>query len=152
MSGSAAASVTCWRKPTPGSEQLEEAIRKRWDAIQKTKSLNDLRRLRRRPGHGDRGREAQLVLAERLIAAKAYLEAEQQLLVLRRQKDDPVKAAQALDRLGQLFIQRGMPRDGVYYYKQLGREFPNVKVRDGKTGAELLDELSTDKHFLPYLD
>ena len=72
--------------------------------------------------------------------------------VLRRQKDDPVKAAQALERLGQMFIKRGMPREAVYYYKQLGRDFPKVKVRDDKTGADLLEEIATDKRFLPYFE
>ena len=45
-----------------------------------------------------------------------------------------------------------MYEDAVGFYKQLGTEFGNVPVRDGKTGAELLNELHTDKRFLPYLE
>src|SRR5262249_4331454 len=47
---------------------------------------------------------------------------------------------------------KGMMEDAAHYYRALGEEFPKVKVRDGKTGKDLLDELPTDKRFLPYLD
>ena len=42
--------------------------------------------------------------------------------------------------------------DAVGLYQQLGKEYPNVVVRDGKTGADFLMGLSTDKRLLPYLE
>src|SRR5262249_30437682 len=36
-------------------------------------------------------------------------------------------------------------------YRQLGEKYPRVQV-EGKPGAEYLDDLATDKRFLPYLD
>ena len=33
-----------------------------------------------------------------------------------------------------------------------GTEFGSVPLRDGRTGADLLNELYTDKRFLPYLE
>src|SRR5262249_54240207 len=34
----------------------------------------------------------------------------------------------------------------------LGRDFAQVSIRDGKTGADFFNDLATDKRFLPYLD
>jgi len=42
--------------------------------------------------------------------------------------------------------------EAAYYYRILGREYPKVMIRDGKTGEDLLNELATDKRFLPHLD
>ena len=42
--------------------------------------------------------------------------------------------------------------DAVGLYLQLGKEYPNVVVRDGKTGADFLTNLLTDKRLLPYLE
>src|SRR5204863_10088112 len=35
---------------------------------------------------------------------------------------------------------------------QLGKEYPDVVVRDGKTGADFLTGLLTDKRLLPFLE
>jgi hypothetical protein len=51
-----------------------------------------------------------------------------------------------------IYLKRGLYEDAVGFFKQLGTEFADVPVRDGKTGAELLRELFTDKRFLPYLE
>jgi outer membrane protein assembly factor BamB len=51
-----------------------------------------------------------------------------------------------------IYIRRELYEDAVGFYKELGTEFANVVVRDGKTGADLLNELFTDKRFLPYLE
>jgi hypothetical protein len=51
-----------------------------------------------------------------------------------------------------IYLKRGLYEDAVGFYKQLGTDFANVPVRDGKTGADLLNELFTDKRFLPYLE
>jgi hypothetical protein len=37
-------------------------------------------------------------------------------------------------------------------YKQLGRNFAKVKVGDGKTGADILNEIADDKRFIPFFD
>ena len=47
---------------------------------------------------------------------------------------------------------RGMLEDAVGLYFQLGKEYPDVVVRDGKTGADFYGELLTDKRLLPYLE
>src|SRR5439155_865695 len=47
---------------------------------------------------------------------------------------------------------RGLYEDAVGLFKQLGGEFATVTIRDGKTGADFLTELFTDKRFLPYLE
>ena len=47
---------------------------------------------------------------------------------------------------------KGLLEDAVYYYRVLGRDFKDVAVRDGKTGADFLRELHDDPRFLVYLD
>jgi len=42
--------------------------------------------------------------------------------------------------------------DAVALYMQLGKEFATVPVRDGKTGADFLTGLLTDKRLLPFLE
>src|SRR5262249_22076092 len=37
-------------------------------------------------------------------------------------------------------------------YLQLGKEYPDVVIRDGKTGADFMRSLLTDKRLLPYLE
>src|SRR5262249_43197337 len=101
------------------------------------------------------GREARLQMAGRLLEEEgtaSLLEAERQLLLLRHQEDSPELAASAVESLARLMARKGMMEDAAHYYRVLGEEFPKVKVRDGKTGKDFLDELPTDKRFLPYLD
>ena len=38
------------------------------------------------------------------------------------------------------------------YYRELRRDYPNVRLADGKTGAELLDALTADPRYLHLLD
>jgi hypothetical protein len=49
-------------------------------------------------------------------------------------------------------VKSGMMEDAVGLYLQLGKDYPDVVVRDGKTGAEFLTDLLTDKRLLPYLE
>src|SRR5579871_2322844 len=60
------------------------------------------------------GREARLQSAQRLIGEKKYLEAELHLLQVRGRRDDPARAARALEMLGQLMTTQGQFRDAVY--------------------------------------
>lgn len=105
------------------------------------------------------GREAQLRLAELLLkdgAPDALTEAESKLQSLcfspELRKQDPSVAARAIETMIRIYLRRGLYEDAVGLYKLLGDEFKSVVVIDGKTGADLLQELLTDKRFLPYLE
>lgn len=100
----------------------------------------------------DAGRVARLELADRLTEQRDFLEAELRLLEVRRQPQDTKAAARALEQLAVLYVRRGLMPDAVAAYEELARDFGAVFLRDGKTGKDLLDELVTDKRFLPYLD
>src|SRR5205085_5026768 len=80
------------------------------------------------------------------------LEAELALDVLRRQRDDVVMAARATEALARLLVRRSQLRDAVMLYRVLGTEFKDVKLPDGRTGADVYNELVTDKRFLPFLE
>lgn len=100
----------------------------------------------------DAGRDARLLLVERLIADREhgrFLEAELHLLALR---DDPARAARATEALARLATRKGLLDDALEHYQALGRDHARVVVRDGRTGAELLDEITADKRFLSLLD
>lgn len=105
------------------------------------------------------GREAHLRLAELLLketSPDALTEAEARLQSLcfspELRKQDPTMAARAIEAMIRIYVRRGLFEDAVGLYKQLGDEFKSVVVIDGKTGADLLQELMTDKRFLPYLE
>jgi outer membrane protein assembly factor BamB len=100
------------------------------------------------------GKEARLALAERLMEdpdVNSLLEAEQQLSLLRGEQEPPEVAARAIEALARLNTRKGLLEDAAYYYRLLGEKYPKVNV-DGKRGEEYLDDLATDKRFLPYLD
>src|SRR5262249_35003703 len=79
------------------------------------------------------------------------LEAELHLLQLRRQ-DDPQLATRAVEALARLMIHKNLLEDAAYWYRVLGTEFTKVVVRDGKTGADFLNDLATDKRLLANFD
>jgi outer membrane protein assembly factor BamB len=133
-------------------QTLEQEIRRQWQGIQKEKDLDNLRTFVRLFGDSPVGREARLLLAERLAKEQGFLEAERQLLILRRPADDPKTAARATDALARLCMNQGLLEDALHWYRTLGREFPSVLVRDRKTGADILNDVATDKRFLPYLE
>jgi outer membrane protein assembly factor BamB len=134
---------------------LENLIADRWAEVKKSNDLDKLRGFVKMFGTlSSTGREARLLLAERLIAGNEaeQLDAQVQLYELSALREDPATAARAVDALARLMIRKGQLEDAVAFYRRLGEEFANVKVRDGKTGAELFNELFTDKRFLPYLE
>jgi hypothetical protein len=98
------------------------------------------------------GRAATLQLAERLMRQRGYLEAELLLQEVRRHPEDSVRAARAVEMLGQLMTAQGLLPDAVYYYRILRRDFAAIELFGGATGAEMWDALGADKRFLPYLD
>jgi hypothetical protein len=141
-------------KATPEQRKpLEEEIARRWKLVQEDKDPESLRRFVAAFGSlFAAGREARLRLAERLMEQNAYLEAELQLEQLSLQRDDPKIAGRAVEALARMWARKGLMEDASHYYRILGRDFAKVVIRDGKTGAQLLAELATDKRFWPYLD
>jgi outer membrane protein assembly factor BamB/tetratricopeptide (TPR) repeat protein len=100
------------------------------------------------------GKEARLRLAELLLddpVGSRWLAAEQHLIQLAGATDEPPLAAQALEDLARLMTRKGLLEDAVFYYRRLNRDYPKIPVRNGKTGADLFKELSSDQRFLPYV-
>jgi outer membrane protein assembly factor BamB len=146
-------------KATPEHRKpLEDMIRKKWADLHKTDGVDvaEVRNFVKVFGSlFDVGKEARLYLAERLMEERdpnALLEAEQQLALLRGPKERPELAARAVEALARLCTRKGLLEDAAYYYDVLGKKYADVVVRDGQTGAKLLEELATDKRFLPYLE
>jgi outer membrane protein assembly factor BamB/tetratricopeptide (TPR) repeat protein len=136
-------------------QPLEELIKEKWKSVRATSDLADLRRFVAMFGSlFSVGESARLELAERLIdepGTTNLLEAEIQLHLLQNQQN-PELAARAIEATARLMTRKGFLAEAAYYYRLLARTFPNVSVRDGKTSNQLLDDLATDKRFLPYLD
>jgi len=132
--------------------QLEEAIDKRWKVVGDRKDVPGLRAIAETFGTAPRGREARLLLAQQLIKDREFTAALGQLEILRHQKADLPLAGRAVLALAEMFTERGRFREAVSYYEILKRDFSKIKVHEGKTGAELYEELTTDKRFLPFLE
>jgi outer membrane protein assembly factor BamB/tetratricopeptide (TPR) repeat protein len=151
ISAMVAAATPEQRKP------LEDLIASRWDKLQSgAGSVEELRQFVRLFGTlSPAGREARFRLVERLVDSKeptALLEAERELLLLRSPRESPEIAGRAVEALARLYTRRGLLEDAAYCYRMLGSDFAHVKVRDGKTGADLFDEAATDKRLMPHLD
>jgi len=105
------------------------------------------------------GQEARLELARAIVDRKdrqSYLEAELNLQQLRvgKLRVDPRIGGRALAELARLEEYKGTSQAmklAADYYDELKERFPAVEVRPGKTGADLYDQLASDKRFLPYL-
>ncbi len=145
------------RAATPEAKKtLETRVIKEWDAV---KDGNNLQRLREfvavfGPFFAT-GTEAQFKLADVLLSTNNDAdtrEAQSHLSQLRVTSDDPAVRARATESLAQLMIKSRMMEDAVGLYVQLGKEYPNVVIRDGKTGADFLTNLLTDKRLLPFLE
>jgi outer membrane protein assembly factor BamB len=141
------------KKATPEQrKELEAEISKRWKDFRGARDLRLLRSFVAVFGDATEvGREARLLLAERLLEEKSYREADLHLQELRRRTDDPVRAARSVELLMKLAVAQGLMEDAVYYARLLGRDYAKVALREGVTGADVLNDLTTDKRFLPYL-
>ncbi len=132
--------------------ELERLITARWDKVKGGKA-DDVRKYVALFGSlFGVGREARFTLAEKLMEdtdLNSLLEAEQVLSGLRSDPDDQT-AARAIEALARLNTRKGLLEDAAYYYRVLGERYPNIKV-GGMKGSEHLEDLSTDKRFLPYL-
>src|SRR5205823_10743545 len=101
------------------------------------------------------GSEAQLTLAEKLLEVgneADVREAQMLLAQLRAAAEQPAVRAKAAEALARLMVKNGQMEDAVGLYLQIGKEFPDVVIRDGKTGADFLTNLLTDKRLLPFLE
>jgi outer membrane protein assembly factor BamB len=138
---------------TPEQRQpLEDKITRKWQAVTSGQNIDELRRFVAVFGYlFTVGREARLQLAERLVDDNAFLEPELQLLQLRRSEDKRL-AARAVEALARLAIRKGLLEDAAYWYRVLGQEFAQTVVRADKLGIDFLNDLTTDKRLLPYLD
>jgi outer membrane protein assembly factor BamB len=144
-------------KATPDARlPLEKQIANAWEDVRKSGDTEKLRQFVNMFGALFRaGREARLELAEKLLEENSkgsMLEAEMHLQRLREQKADTKIAARALEAMARLWTRHGLLEDAAYCYALLNRDYAQVVVRDGKTGADLFAELATDKRFLPYID
>ncbi|MBY0513123.1 MAG: PQQ-like beta-propeller repeat protein, partial [Gemmataceae bacterium] len=139
-----------------GRKALEDRVAREWDAV---KGGTDLARLRSFVAvfgpYFPVGFEAELTLAETLLKTNNEAdarEAQMHLAHLRASAEPPALRARATETLARLMVRSGQMEDAVALYLQLGREHPDVVVRDGKTGSDFLTELLTDKRLLPYLE
>lgn len=135
---------------------LEGRVAKEWDAV---KGGTDLARLKEFVGvfgpYFPAGSEAELLLADRLISTADDTDARAAQLHLHRVRTtaaDPKLRARATAELAGLMVKAGMLDESVRLYLQLGEEFKTVPVSGGKTGADYLTDLLTDRRLLPYLE
>ncbi|MFL5341960.1 MAG: PQQ-binding-like beta-propeller repeat protein, partial [Gemmataceae bacterium] len=135
---------------------LEERMAEQWKQVQSSGDVQKIRGFVKLFGSSfAAGKQARLQLAETLLKndnEDDQREAQIHLYELAAQHGDRDLAAKAIDDLASLMIRKKLLEDAVYYYRQLGTDFADVKVRDGKTGAEIYNELITEKRFLPYLE
>lgn len=155
-----------FQRATPAQRaDLLAFVDHRWNQV-RNGDLSDLQRFAERFGPLlPVGREALLELGERLLQRGEFAEARLKLLYVlelaqeaerepgsaERDSQAALHGARALDALARLNLKQNLLEDAAFYFKQLSRRYPNVPVRDGKTGAELYLELTTDKRFLPFL-
>jgi outer membrane protein assembly factor BamB/tetratricopeptide (TPR) repeat protein len=137
-------------------KSLEDRVNKEWDAVKGGTDLPKLREFVAVFGpFFEAGRAAQFKLADVLLSTNNdadVREAQAHLSQLRASAEDPQVRARATEALAQLMIKSRMMEDAVALYMQLGKEFAAVPVRDGKTGADFLTNLLTDKRLLPFLE
>jgi outer membrane protein assembly factor BamB len=141
-------------------KRIEAEIERRWEKLRTSTSLDELRSFVALYGSlATAGMSARLELASRLIAtgeSDELTEAERVLAGLCygsvQPGEDPALIARALDLMITLSMRRSQFENAVGFYKRLGTEFGDVKVRDGRTGRELWNDLPTDKRFIPYLE
>jgi outer membrane protein assembly factor BamB len=143
------------RADAPEAQALHDQVAREWQRVRAGDDVEGLERFAALFGTiCPEGREARLRLAERLLEDRDRghsLGAELALLQLRHEAEDPRLAARATEALARLMTRRGILENALFYYRSLARDYGAVEVRDGKTGADLLAELDTDKRFLPYL-
>jgi outer membrane protein assembly factor BamB len=132
--------------------QLVAAVQKAFDQVKAADNVETLKAfVDFYGGLGTNGQQAMLHFAEKLAEQREFAAAQIRLLPL-AEAEDAVIAARALDQLARLNLRQGELENAAYYFQLLAKRHPAIEVRDGKTGAQLYQELMNDKRFLPYLD
>lgn len=130
---------------------LEKAVAERWAEVKKKDDIEALQGFVNAFGPAfAAGRVARLRLAEKLLASDkpdAWRQTEMNLLQVRAFRDDPVTAGRAVEALARLMIRKDSLEDAFFYYRELGRDYAKVKIRDDRTGADLWEGIKTDKRF-----
>lgn len=148
----AQAQLMAKRLTTESKGKLDQIVQKQWEQVRADKNPEAIRAFVDFYGElSTTGQNAQLFYAETQIENKEYAAALLRLLPLIDVNDSGV-SAKALDALARLNIRMGELENAAYYYRMLAKRHPKVVVRDGKSGVQLYQELTTDKRFLPYLD
>ncbi|MGL6075764.1 MAG: PQQ-binding-like beta-propeller repeat protein [Fimbriiglobus sp.] len=137
-------------------KQLQNRMQAEWAALKDQPDLAKLREFVKVFGpFFDVGEEAQLLLADRLLETKLdddQREAQTMLMQLWASASGDISAARAVEKLARMMLRRGQMEDAVGMFAQLGNRYATVKIRDGKTGADIFAELITDKRLSPFLD
>jgi outer membrane protein assembly factor BamB len=142
-------------------EPLEAKIAEEWKIVDAKKDIEAIRSF---VGMFDIpfrvGRDARIRLAETIMDRNdrpAFLAAELLLeqVMSNEFRRDPLTGGRALAALAQLEEKKGTidsMRLAAAYYRELRHDFAKEAVRGTKTGADLFNELATDKRFLPFLE
>jgi len=150
------------RAPEAQKLPLENKIAEEWKQVKAKKDINAIRTF------VDMfdvpfavGRESRLHLAQTIIELNdrpSFLEAELNLQQLRGSDyfSDVNLSARALATLAKLEEKKGSAdamKLAAAYYRELRRDYPQAILDDKKTtAADLVDELTTNPLFLPYLE
>jgi outer membrane protein assembly factor BamB/tetratricopeptide (TPR) repeat protein len=142
-------------------EPLEAKIAEEWKTVEAKKDIEAIRSFVSMFDIPVRvGREARVRLAETIMERNergSFLEAEMLLHQVMGSdfRAEPQTGGRALAALALLEEKKGTNdsmRLASAYYRELNRDFAQAPVRAAKTGADLLNELATDKRFLPFLE
>ena len=108
------------------------------------------------PGpEGAAGREVRLRLAVRLAEGddrRQVIAGLLELHALEREAGARDTAARALEARARVLAAHGLVEDATACYRTLARDFADMPLSAGRTGAKLFTDLRTDKRFLPYLE
>jgi len=149
------------KAPPAQKAPLEDKIAEEWKIVDAKKNVDEIRSF---VGMFDVpfrvGREARVRLAESIMEGNEkanFLEAEMLLhqVMAGEFRADPKTGGPALAALALLEEKKGTldsMRLAADYYRILDRDFTKVAVRGTKTGADLKNDLATDKRFLMFLE
>src|SRR5713226_8341067 len=112
---------------------LEARLSAEWAGLKDSgKGLDEIRQFVRLFGSAfPVGKEARLELANRLIEsneAKALIEAELNLAMLRGANEDPTVAGRAVETLARLNAHKGLLPDAAFYYRELRDRYGKVVI------------------------
>ncbi|QVL34724.1 PQQ-binding-like beta-propeller repeat protein [Telmatocola sphagniphila] len=135
---------------------LEDKINENWKKVRESNDLEQLRSFVKLFGNPEleAGNQSRLLLASKLIDThndEDMREGEMILLNLQKIPDLKVSVA-ATELLAKLYMKRNLFESSIRMYQRLGTEYASVKLSDGRSGEQSLNDLITDKRYLPYLE